>query len=183
MKSLKLVIAILLVLGIAGVVTADNIPQVNDPKNYPTVWTANVYNGSGSDIVSSYIVQWDFDTSDSAISTWYDDSCPYVKTADSAGDIWTAGVVPYGNNLSNGTTGVIIIRGPAFVYRGSNSVTVNQIVETSAAGQVSNHDGAATDEGTLGVAIKATITTGPNETQGASRYPLIYIHPIQYDKD
>lgn len=162
-----------------GIASATNIPVTVEPKNRPTVWTETVYNGSGADITSGYIVEWDFDASDSTAldGTWYDDMCSWVQLADSAGDIWTAGVVAYGKNIVNGTPGRVIIRGPAYVVIGS-TLTADDIVEADASGKVVPHDGAATDEGTLGVCIKATTTNGPGGGFG-----VIYVNPLQYDKD
>ena len=169
-------LAFLLVMGIASIANADSVGYAQDVKNYPIVWSASVYNGSGATIVSGYIAEWDFDTADSSVN-YNDDMCPYVQLADSAGDIWTAGVVPYGQNIPDGSSGEIIVRGPAYVVIGS-TVTADDICEADANGKVAPHDGAATDEGTIGVAIKATTTNGPG-----SGFAIIWVNPTQYDKD
>lgn len=180
-KFLFLVLAILLMAGIAN---ATNIPQMVDPKNYPTVWTEVVYNGSGSTIYSGYVVQWDFDTSDSDAGSIFDDMCPWVKTCDSAGDIWTAGVLPIGYNIASGDVGRIVINGPAVVkMTAAAQCTVNTIAEATATGTASDHDGAAVDEGTLGVCIKASAAGNDIGGEVYADSALIYVNPVQYDKD
>ncbi|MBU0598896.1 hypothetical protein KKF61_08000 [Patescibacteria group bacterium] len=177
---MKRLLSILLVaglfLGVTAVAFSDSIPQVTDPKNVPIVWTQSVYNGSGSDIATGVIVQWDFDTSDPD-GTFYDDQTNYVKLADAAGDIWTAGVVPFDKGIANGEQGVIIVRGPCPVKEAAGTtVVVNTIVETDANGLVTNHDGDAVDESTLGICIKVDPAPFTNMS-------IIWVNPIAYDKD
>jgi len=178
MKYSKIIsLAILSIFVLTGIAFADAIPQVTDAKNLPIVWTQSVYNGSGADISTGIIVEWDYDTSDPA-GTAFDDRTNYVQTCDSAGDIWTAGVTPWNKGIADGNRGTIIVRGPAIVQKeGSTTVTAGDIVESDANGQVSAHDGAAVDEGTLGVAIK---NAAPADFPEAA---VIWIHPLQYDKD
>lgn len=171
----KILFLALVALFVSGVAFSDSIPGVTDPQRVPIVWTQSVYNGSGSDIVTAIIVEWDFDTSNPS-GTFYDDRTNYVQTADSAGDIWTAGVTPYDLPIANGDQGIIIVRGPALVKNGTNTVTADDICETDANGYVSAHDGAAVDEGTIGVAIKDAPT-------GFTDISIIWINPVQYDKD
>ncbi len=156
-KYLFVILALLLMVGVAN---ATNIPQMVDPKNYPTVWTEQVYNGTGSTIQSGLIVIWDYDTSDSDISTAYDDMCPWVKMPTEADDIWTAGVTPYGQTILNGSTGAMIIRGPAFVVTGASG-TVNTLVGATATTGVTVDYAAGTDDCAVGRVIKADgILTG-----------------------
>ena len=176
---MKKIFAIFLVAAVSLLISAaafaDSVPQASDPKNFPTVWTQSVYNGSGSDIATAICVEWDFDTSDPS-GTFYDDRAMYVQTADSAGDIWTAGVTSWNRAISDGTSGEIIVRGPALVKNGGNTLTANDNVESDADGYATAHDGAAVDEGTLGVAIKDAPT-------GFTAVSAVWINPLQYDKD
>ena len=168
-KYLFIVLAVLLSIGVAN---AASIPVGVDPKNNPIVWTEAVYNGSGSTITSSYIVSWDFDTSN-VDEAWDDDMCNWVKTASEADDIWTAGVLPYGRDLANGDVGSIIIRGPAYVRLGA-SATVNQLVGAETDGQTVDY-AAGTDDCALGRVIKAAgHGHGPEATQG-SNYPIVFV--------
>ena len=177
-KYLFIVLALLLTFGVANVY-ATNIPQMVDPKNYPTVWTEVVYNGSGSTIYSGYIVQWDFDTSDSDAGTIYDDTAPWVKTADSVDDIWTAGVVVMGSNILNGDVGRIIIHGPAVVKMSAAArCTVNTVVSTDAAGMAYDEAGGA-DLTTLGICIKASAAGNDIGAEVYADSALIYVNPVQ----
>ena len=163
-------LAILLVCGVAF---SDSIPEVASPKDYPVVWLASVYNGSGAAIATATVVEWDFDTSNPT-GTFYDDRTMYVQTADAAGDIWTAGVTRWDAGIANGDIGAIIIRGPALVRNGTDTVTAGDIVESDTDGTCAAHAGAADDEGTLGVAIKDAPT-------GFTDVSVIWINPVQYD--
>lgn len=170
-KNLLIVLAILLTCGIAN---ATNIPEAVDPQYAPTVWTETVYNGSGSTIQSATIVQWDFDTCDIS-ENWFDDMCPYVKTADAADDVWTAGVTIYGQTIANGSTGQIIIRGATVVLDNANTVTANTFVSTDASGRVKDEACDAVDETMLGIAIKNTHPVlGDNHS-------IIYVCPTPYE--
>jgi len=173
-KLFSISLALLLAGMLSGSAFATGIPEVVD-VDYPIVWTETVYNGSGTDIATGRVVQWDFDTSDPSGND-YDDMCPYVKTADAAGDIWTAGVSLIDNGISNGNIGTIIIKGPAIVNDNGNSVTADDLVETDASGYVTSHDGNATDESTLGICIK---DDHPDYYTSA----IIYVNPVAYDKD
>jgi len=177
-KILLLTLAILLVT--VGIAAATNIPTTTDPKNYPTVWIEQVYNGSGASITSGYIVEWDHATSEGA-ENWYDDMCPYVQTADSASDIWTAGVVPYGNNIADGSTGAIIIRGPAYVLEHSTPPAVNNICGSHTNGTVTT-DNAGANTSSLGVVILVDLANsgvGDNPDAPATSWCLVYVDPTQ----
>jgi hypothetical protein len=177
--SIALAISLLCITRLAS---ATNIPIAVDAKNYPTVWTETVYNGSGSAISSGYVVEWDFDTSDSDAGTIYDDTAPWVKSVDSTDDIWTAGVATRG--ISNGDTGEIIIKGPAVTRLFSPAAcTVNTIAGSRATGTATDHDGTAVDEGTIGVCIKASAAAVDIYGNADAHYALIYVNPVQYDKD
>ena len=167
----KILFSLLAVLLLVGVANATEIQSSVQPKDYPTVWTETVYNGSGSEIVSGYIVQWDFDTADSVID-YYDDMCPYVKLCDAVDDIWQAGVVVYGKSIPNGANGQIIVKGPAYVIS-SAAMSVNTLGSSDASGKLGAH-GATTDECSLGRIIKANtaIAAGPDNGSG---WDLIYV--------
>jgi hypothetical protein len=153
MRKISLFLAFALL--ISGVAFATEIPQMVN-KDFPIVWTETVYNGSGSDISSGYVVQWDYDTSNPA-GTWYDDIGPYVQLADATYDPWTAGVTEWGKTMANGTTGRIIIRGPAFVMKAvGTDLTANEFVMSAADGTVAAYGGSADNETILGVCIKNT---------------------------
>ena len=170
-KFLFIVLALLLTFGVAN---ATNIPMGVDPKNEVTVWTETVYNGSGSSITSGYVVQWDFDTSNPD-GTWFDDMTNYVKTNATADGPWIAGVATYGNNIANGDTGQIIIRGPAIVYDNGQTVTADTFVSVTATGLVKDEACDAVDESLLGVAIKNTHPVLGND------YSIIYVKPTPYE--
>jgi hypothetical protein len=177
-KILLLVLAVLLMTGVA---MATNIPTATDPKNYPTVWTEIVYNGSGSDIVSAKCVSWDFDTSDSDAGTIFDDMAPWVKLTSTADDIWTAGVVPLGYNIVNGTVGRIVIKGPAVVWNNGTAATVNTVVSAGSSGQVYDEAANATDEAVLGVCIKASAAGNDIGGNADTFFSLIYVDPTIYE--
>ena len=154
MKHFRMIsLAILFTFVIAGFAFATGIPQVTAPKNLPTVWTEQVYNGSGSNIATATVVEWDFDTSNPT-GTDNDDMCPYVTISAGADDIWTAGVTLLDVGIPNGTVGTIIIRGPAIVKTGGDTITVNQLVGADDDGSCVDF-GAGTDECSLGRSIKA----------------------------
>jgi len=176
-KVLFLALALLFV---AGVANATSIPLSVDPKNNPVVWTETVYNGSGSTIVSGYIVAWDFDTADSA-DNQYDDMCPYVKLNATDEGVWQAGIVPYGKNIANGDTGAIVIKGPAYALIGTTTV-VDTLVAGDGSGKASPFDGGANDECALGVCIKAVQVTTAIDN-GADSWTLIYVDPMRFDEN
>ncbi len=167
MKKIFLFVFALLL--IAGVCYADHVPTAVDAKNEPAVWTADVYNGSASDISSGMIVQWDFETSDPE-GTWYDDMCPYVITADAVSDIWTAGVVPYGKIIAAYSPGAIIIRGPAWVLEHSTPPAANEICGSHTNGTVTT-DAASANTCALGITIDAS----PSGL--GSGYSLVFVNP------
>jgi hypothetical protein len=177
MKKLFLVVFALLLM--VGVANATNIPQMVDPKNYPTVWTELVYNGSGSTIQSATIVEWDFDTSD-VDENQYDDMCSWVKVANGASDIWTAGVVPWGKTIANGDVGAIVIRGPTFVLEYSTSPAANEICATSADGGVTT-DAASANTKSLGVAVNISPSVGPMGS-ACSGYSIVFVD-MSYEAD
>lgn len=170
-KFLFIALAILLVTGIAE---ATNIPMGVDPKNEPIVWTETVYNGSGAEIVSGYVVQWDFDTSNPD-GTWFDDMTAYVKLNATADGPWIAGVVPYGQNIANGNTGQIVIKGATIAYDNGQTVTADSFVSATAAGLVYDEACDAVDESIVGVAIKNTHPVLGND------YSIIYVNPTPYE--
>ena len=178
MKRLNVfVLAILLV--VAGNAYADHIPTAVDAKNEPAVWTADVYNGSASTITSGYVVQWDFETSDSAAldGTWYDDMCPWVITADAVSDIWTAGVVPFGKDIAAYSPGAIIIRGPAYVKNYlTTPPTANQLAGSHTNGTVTADTGSGNTT-SLGICIDATPEGGPGYDATSAFMVLIYVDP------
>ena len=167
-------LAFLLLFVITGVAQATNIPMGVDPQNEVTVWTETVYNGSGSSITSGYVVQWDFDTSNPS-GTWFDDMTNYVKTNATADGPWIAGVATHGNNIANGNTGQIIIKGPAIVYDNGQTVTADTFVSATNTGLVKDEACDAVDEKLLGVAIKNT-----HPDLGAP-YSIIYVDPTPYE--
>jgi len=179
-KLFSISLALLFALSVIGVAFADGIPVAVEPKNYPTVWTQIVYNGSGSDISTGYAVVWDFDTSDSSI-TAYDDMCPWVKTTTTASDPWTAGVTTVDKAINNGDTGVIIIKGPAVVYDGpaDGTQTADDLVgTTTTAGAVAEVTAVTNDGAFLGVCIKDSASN-----QGNAADPLIYVNPTLFFDD
>jgi hypothetical protein len=180
-KKILFVLAVMLMVGI-GQSYATGIPVTTDPKNFPTVWIEEVYNGSGSDIATERVVSWDFDTSDSDESSKYDDMCPWVKVAPATDlDVWTAGVSLTRQGIANGAQGVIIIRGPAVVYDGTgvDILTADDIVSASAtaAGQCEEVSSIASDQTMLGICIKSNATNQGNKVDA-----LIYVDPtIHFD--
>ena len=175
----KLLLISLAILFLAGIAEATGIPVAVDPKNYPVVWTEDVYNGSGDDIATGQIVRWDFDASDSDLSSVYDDMCPWVEENDELDNVWIAGVTLITKGITNGDTGQIIIKGPAVVDDGAGSsvLTAGQICGAAVDGTVADVSQAGADDGYLGVCIKATAVQ-----QGYSYDPLIYVNPtLSYD--
>ena len=168
-------LAFLLIYGIAE---ATNIPALVDPKNYPTVWTELVYNGNTTNaatIYSGYVVEWDFDSCD-VDNNVYDDMGMWVKKANAADDIWTAGVVEFGTDILYQSVGRIVIRGPAVVYNGASAPTVNTIVSATANGYVGAATGGA-DNCVLGVVIKASAAAVDIGGDATADHSLIWIDP------
>ena len=184
-KILFVIFALLLTIGVAN---ATNIPQMVDPKNYPTVWTELVYNGSGSDIVTGKVVVWDIAASDVDVAA-YDGACMWVKVAATAHSVWTAGVTTIAREsgvssdiaISNGNVGRIIIRGPAVVHNNNSAPTVNTIISTTSAGYVGTYTPAA-DTASLGVVIKASAATNDIEADVGAGSSLIWINPTLNDQ-
>lgn len=177
-KILFLTLAVLFIT--VGICQATNIPTTVDPKNYPTVWTEQVYNGSGATIVSGYIVEWDHATSDSDAGTAYDEMCPWVQLCDGEADVWTAGVLPYGHSILNGNVGAMIIRGPTYVIEGSTGVTANKIAESDSTGHAQDMSVAGDDEMSIGVCIIDDPTaSGPDNN--AAAWCIIFVDPTQHE--
>lgn len=175
-KLLLFSLAILFVM--SGVALADSVPLTEDAKNYPIVWTADIYNGSGATIVSGYIVEWDFAVSDSTENE-NDDMCPWVQVASEA-DVWTMGVVPYGRSIPNGSPGTVIIRGAAYVLEGSNGVTADAIAESDGSGLAQDMDVTGNNEGSIGVCIQDDPNSaGPDGN--ATSWCIIYVNPTQHE--
>ena len=172
----KFIFVILALLLMCGVANATNIPQMTDPKNYPTVWTELVYNGSGSTITSAYVVQWDFASCDSDAGTVFDYQGMWVTKANAADDIWTAGVSTFGQDIPNGTVGRIIIKGPAVVYNAHSAPTVNTIVSATANGYVGAATGGA-DNCVLGVVIAASAANADIGGDATVDHSIVWVDP------
>lgn len=99
----KFIFALLAVLLIAGVAFAVSIPQSEESKNGPYVWTVPVYNNSGSTLDVGDVVIWDIDASTG-------DNDNYVTTTTTADTHIVAGVV-YSADIAAGDTGTIVVRG------------------------------------------------------------------------
>ncbi len=181
-KFLFIVLALLFVTGVAR---ATNIPQMVEPKNYPTVWTELVYNGSASEIVSGYVVDWDFTSSDSS-ENQYDNMCPWVKLNATTLGVWQAGIVTYGKNIAVGDVGSIIIRGPAY-GRVATALTASNLVSGNGSGLLIPFTGGSDDLSTLGVAIKISSlsATGCPDggAAGAGAWGLVYVNPTAFDEN
>lgn len=180
MRKISLFLFALLFL--IGVANATNIPMNTEPKNYPVVWTEEVY--ANAAVTSGYVVQWDFETSDSSTDV-YDDMCPWVKTVATAESPWTAGVCPLGQNIAAGGTGSIIIRGPTPVYMGhilgTTTCTADDFVGSSSAGVVLDWVGGTTDETMLGICIKTTAAANDALGDATADFALIYVQPTMDD--
>ncbi len=172
MNKKILTLAILFSFMITGLAFATQIPQSVDPQNEPTVWTEQVFNGSGAAIATGIVVEWDHDVSDPS-GSFNDDMLPFVQTVGTDEGIWTAGVTLINKGISNNETGSIIIWGPAIVDNGSNSINANELVGSDNAGKVQDWTGGGTDESTLGVAIKSGHGTIPS-------FSIIFVDPVRY---
>lgn len=177
-KFIFVILALLLTIGVAN---ATNIPQAVDPKNYPTVWTELVYNGSGSTIGTGMSVVWTFDACDSDAGTIYDDTGMWVQTAGAAHSPWTAGVTSISHSIANGDVGRIIIKGPAVVHNNNSAPTVNTIISTTSAGYVGTYTPAA-DTASLGVVIKASAAGNDIEDEVHAGSSLIWVNPTLNDQ-
>lgn len=176
---MRYLLAIALAFLLVGNAFADGIPVGTDPKNFPTVWTQTVYNGSGDDIQSAQVVRWDI-----AASTGdYIDMCNWVEECDSIADIRTAGVTIYGQTIENGNVGEIIVKGPAFVYCAANTTTENTGVEATATGEAVDETLAASDEALLGWVIEDSPYSTSGYTFLADTYAIIYVQPTPYSGD
>ena len=161
-----------LLFSFVGTVNADAVPTATDAQNAPTVWTMSVYNVSGDDIQSGQAVRWDIDASTNDYSMW-------VEEVDAVADNRTAGATIYGQNLINGTTGEIIVRGPAIMWKGTNTCTTasgtDGIVESDINGQpVDITAGSGVEEAYLGFCAKDDASALANTLIG-SQYTIIFI--------
>ena len=165
--------ALLAVLFMVGIAYADGIPVATDPKNFATVWTQTVYNGSGDNITSGVAVRWDINASSTDLAMW-------VEQNDTVADIRTAGVVPYGHPLDNTTVGDIIVKGPAIMYDAGNTTTAGTGVEADANGYPVDETLAAADEALLGWCINANADTAANTDLNTAHYAVIFVQPTPY---
>jgi len=172
---MRYLLAIALVFAFVGGACADAIPNVTQPKTVQTVWTQSVYNGSGDDIASGTVVRWDINASANDLSMW-------VETVDAIASIKTAGAVPYGYPLANGTYGEIIVKGPAILYNAGNTCTVDTGVESDATGYPVDETLAAADEALLGWVVVSNAGTLAN-TNLNSHYSVIFVQPTPYSGD
>jgi len=108
--------ALLVIASGANMAHAIGIPNVEDPKGGPAVWTVPVYNNSGSTLDVGDVVVWDIGSST-------DDDDNYVTTTTTADTALVAGVV-YRNDIAAGDTGTIVVHGvvDVDVSSGANAV-------------------------------------------------------------
>ena len=176
-KFIFVILALLLTIGVAN---ATNIPQMVDPKNYPTVWTELVYNGSGTDIATGVCVSWDFETSDSDAGTIYDDMASWVRVSEESDSPWTAGVTTIGQGIANGAVGRIIIRGPAPVRNAAtapSSLTADDVCGATITTGYVKDAAPAIDKSILGVVIKASAAGNDVEADLGPLHTLVYVNP------
>jgi hypothetical protein len=177
-RFLFIILALLMLVGVAN---AASIPGAVAPYNYPEIWTTEVYNNSGGDLVSGSVVVWDFNS----VSTpaGFTDRLNYVTTTTTADDIRVAGVLTE-NCLTKGTC-TICIRGPVYALVGDSidAVTASYAVGTTVlAGQCGQEGSAAVNKGILGWAISAAPNTAANGGNdgtdgGNNSYQPIFVNP------
>ena len=148
----KLLLAVALLLAGSGVVWADGIPQVVDPRNNAqSPWTVTVFNDSGATVASGEIVVWD--TGDTDLS---DSDRPYVPQSATDSDPNTAGVML--NTCPDQSACDIVVLGIAEVrcLDASDAVTVGDLVSNSSvdSGLCGDHTAAA-DNRAIGIALEA----------------------------
>ena len=179
--ALKVLFAVALVFSFMGIANAAGIPTVVDAYNYPEVWTQEVYNGSGSDIQSAVCVRWDCATSDAAM----DDMGMWVAIVGTAADNRTAGVVPYGQVISDKSHGTIIIRGPAVVRTGgacTAATGTDGLVESDASGYAVNNTAAGCEQALLGWSIIDDVS-GTYTALDSVNYAIIFVDPTLIETD
>ena len=161
----KLLLAAILVMGMAGNVWAGGMQGVGGSTTLPRI-TMTVYNDSGSDLTSGTVVVWDND------DTEFDQTLyPYVTTTTTNGSPYTAGVTLDSTCLSANTC-EIVVYGPVMVRSEPTGTLAEDVtVATSAnnAGMVQDWDGGA-GECSLGVAMSVLADgTGTScETSGTT---------------
>ena len=148
----KLFFAFALLLAGSGVVWADGIPQVVDPRNNAqSPWTVTVFNDSGATIASGEIVVWD--TGDADVTT---SGRPYVTQSATDSDPATAGVML--NTCPDQSACDIVVLGITEVrcMDASDAVTSGDLVSNSDvdSGLCGDHTAGA-DNRAIGIALEA----------------------------
>ena len=174
---MRYLFVIALLFSFMGIANADGVPVATDPYNYPTVWTQDVYNGSTDDITSAICVRWDNAASDGTRA----DMGMWVETVDNIADNRTAGVVPYGAPIANGSGGQIIVKGPAIVHNNGNVCTAatgaDGTLESDATGWPVDYTAAGgTEEATIGWSIIDN-ASGTFTVDGTDTYSIIFVDP------
>lgn len=115
--------ALLVLAGGANFAHAISIPDGEDPKNGPAVWTVPVVNNSASTLSAGAIVVWD-------ITNSTDKNDNYVTTTTTADTSLVAGVI-FGNSIAAGGTGTMAVHGVVPVTMAGGGNVVNGPICTS----------------------------------------------------
>ena len=128
-------VAILLTLGMAGLVEAQQCPDVVSGTTTYTC-TTTVFNDSGSTLTSGTVVVWD--SADTDFSTT---GYPYVITSTTADDPYTAGVMQTGSCLDQSLCAIVTRGFTDVLIANSTDDTAEdtQIGTTTVAGQAGDY--------------------------------------------
>lgn len=128
----KLFLVLLAIFALVGVANAINIPQSEDAKNGPAIWTVPVYNNTTVLDVGDVVI-WDIGNSTG-------DNDNYVTTTTTAGTYIIAGVV-FPSAIAAGDTGTIAVRGVVqvdYIATGGLAAAGGILCTTTSAGNASN---------------------------------------------
>ena len=168
MKKISFVVAILLVIGLASFVYAENSATGMSGNNFREQQVfIEGYNNSGSDISSNYVVV--IETTAAKIASGSTLGA-YIKTTSTANDPLVLGVTD--QVITNGTRGRICVRGPHKVYltglAGASIGATLATCTTAGAGDMSGHSYKGGEFGVLLSTTKvgAGVGTGDNVADG-----------------
>src|SRR3990167_1042748 len=174
-KYLFIVLALLLVVGVANVYAA-GIPQGVAPELGPEIWTQEVYNDAGAALTSGTAVVWDYTDSDMYD---LDDRKAYVTTTTTADNIAVAGITVT-PSCAAGDVCAIAIYGPVRA-RATGTVTAGLAIGTSTtAGVVTGYANTGTDDAVVGWSVDAdTLADSP---EGGTDIMVLFVNPsVQAD--
>ena len=171
----RMLLAGLLLLGVAVPVWADGIPEVVGTTTRAN-WTRVVFNDSGSTLTSGSVVVWDND--DTSTTPEFDRSgYPYVTTTTTADYAWVAGVTTNPSCLDQSLCDIVVY-GPARTRMLGTTVNAEdtRVGTSTTAGQADDYVD-ATDACWLGILME-NIDMDTASTCNQSNCPAnVFVNP------